>query len=329
MKNKRFKTRFIAGLKSVYIFTRRVFTHPAVQIIAVLLAVSFAFYYFIDQYSSIKNYLSEIEVNSFKLLWALLLTVFATFLGCIRWWVLLTWLGVKRDCIETSKYYALSTLSKYIPGFIWQYASRTLYMENLKIPLKTIGIAIASEFLLITSVGGILSSLTFFLEPLYVNINSFILPVLAFFIFFLFVIVFFQKISGFFLSLFNQEVPAYRPKSYWMSIALIISGWLIMSLAYWFIVCAVDTQNFSFLTAIFFNSTSFTIGNILIPIPNGLIIRETILVLLGGDFYNEISMVMSSILFRLLILIAESIITLLFFALSNILRKKKSLHIDN
>ena len=326
---KNLRTKILASVKSLCVFLKRIFTHPAVQTIAIFLVVAFAIYYFIDQYDSIKNYLLKKNFNIHYLMWALLLTIFATFLGCIRWWALLSWLGVKSDWIEISKYYALSTLSKYIPGFIWQYASRTLYMENFKIPIKTIGTAIAAEFFLITSVGGVLSNLTFFFVQLsFKNQNYFllvlvILPLISLFI------IFFQKIINKIYRLIRQKEPVYQPKYYWISILLIFSGWILMSCAYWFIVYFLDVQDFSFLTAIFFNSTSFTIGNLVIPIPNGLIIRETILVLLGGELYNEISMVLSSTIFRLLILVAESAIALLFFVISFILRKRNPSSIDH
>jgi hypothetical protein len=67
----------------------------------------------------------------------------------------------------------------------------------------------------------------------------------------------------------------------------------------------------------------------MIPVPNGLVVREAVLVLLGGDFYSDISMVLSSTLFRLLILFAESIIALFFFAISSIIRKKNPASIEH
>ena len=319
---KNVRTKIVEVVKSLYVIVKRIFTHPVVQVIAIILTVAFVTYYFITQYESIRNALSEIRFSITKLLWALLLTIIAAFLGCLRWWALLSWLGVKRNWIEISKYYGISTLSKYIPGFIWQYASRTLYMENFKIPIKLIGTAIAAEFVLITAVGGLISSLTFFLVPLGYKTNYLTLLILGLLLLLSLFIIFFQKIVGNLFTLFRQEKPVYQPKYYWMSIILIFTGWITMSGVYWFIVNALDIQNFSFLTAIFFNATSFTIGNLVIPIPNGLIIRETILVLLGGDIYTEISMVLSSTIFRLLIIIAESVVALLFFAISSIIRSK-------
>ncbi|MBG0784432.1 MAG: flippase-like domain-containing protein [Anaerolineaceae bacterium] len=324
MEEKDPQTKLFASLKSIYVTIKRVFTHPVVQTIAILLALAFAVYYFVDQYDSIKNYLSEIVFNTQKLLWALTLTIIATFLGCIRWWAFLSWLGVKSNWIEISKYYAISTLSKYIPGFIWQYASRTLYMEKFKIPIKTVGTAIAAEFLLITTVGGIISSITFLFVPLSFNTQNYLLIAIIILILLILFTVFFPKIISKLYRLLRQEEPKYQPKYYWISILLIFSGWLVMSCVYWLIVNSLDVQNFSLLSAIFFNSTSFTISNLMIPVPNGLVVREAVLVLLGGGFYSDISMVLSSTLFRLLILFAESIIALLFFIISSIIRKKNT-----
>jgi hypothetical protein len=320
-KVKELRSKLLAILKSSFITIKRIFTHPAFQTIAIILTIAFAIYYFVNQYDSIKSHLSESDFSTPNLIWALLLTIFATFLGCIRWWTLLSWLGVKSNWIEVSKYYALSTLSKYIPGFIWQYASRALYMENFSIPIKTIGTAIATEFLLITSIGGILSSLTFLYIPLSFKTQNLALLAMIIFLFLSKFINLFPKIISKIFFLFQKEEPVFQRKFYWFSIILILTGWLVMSCSYWFIVNSQNLQNFSLLTAVFYNSTSFTIGNLAIPLQNGLIIRETILVIIGRDSYNEISMVLSSMIFRLLILLAESIMALLFFSILSFFQK--------
>jgi glycosyltransferase 2 family protein len=328
-KDKDLKTKLIINLKSTYFVLKRIFTNPAVQTIVIIFTLAFAIYYFVNQYDSIKSQLLEIDFSTQYLLWALLLTILATFLGCIRWWALLSWLGEKRNWIEVSKYYALTTLSKYIPGFIWQYASRAFYMENLSIPIKTIGTAIAAEFLLITSIGGILSSLTFLIIPVGFKTQNLVIIAMIILLLLTIFIIFFPKIISKIYCLFQKKELAFQPKFYWVSILLILIGWLVMSCVYWFILNSQNAHNLSLLTAIYFNSTSFTIGNLVIPIPNGLIIRETILINLGRDSFNEISMVLSSTTFRLLILLAESIVALLFFAISLIFQKKITPSIEN
>lgn len=321
MKN---KEKYLSQLKTLYISVRKIFKHPIAQFAIILLTIIFIAYFVTNQYKSIRTYISDTSFDLHKLLLALISTVIATLLGNIRWWTLLSWLGKKTDFLEISKYFSLSTLSKYIPGFIWQYASRTFYMEKFKIPISLIGFAIASEYILITAVGGILSSLTYLLtSPHRLTTNQVLLAIIIILFLSIF-IAYYPIIIKRFSHLLKIKIPNLQIIYYGSSLILIVVGWTVMSIAYWLIVNALNIQDFSFLTAFFYNATSFTIGNLVIFIPNGIIVRETVLVFLGGGLYNKIPMVISSALFRILILLSELVSALLFLGFTEIRKIKKA-----
>lgn len=310
----------LTTLRKILIFFRK----PIIKVLITFLIIVFILLYFVSNYHELSFVVREIQPNYSLVFLAIFLSFITVFIGTVTWWLILSWLGYRRKFVPIVKGYAVAALAKYIPGFVWQYASRSLYLADQKIPTRAIGLAIVLEFLIVTVLGGILSCASFLIfgnelidfpliiKPLIISL----MIVLILFILFL------PKI---YLSLTNNNtkfVNSSDEKFYWGAVIINFSGWIILSLAYSLIIDSLGVKTISFPTALFLHSTNFFIGNLFLPIPNGLVIREAIIVFLAKDLVSEYMLILSSLLLRMAIFFSEILL-----AISLLLYSKINSHI--
>lgn len=297
--------------KKLYSFLKK----PVVKISVLIIVLIFSGFYLADQYNELVNTLADLEVDIWLLVFALFLVVLTVFMGTLTWWSILSWLNFQRDWLLTAKGYAYSALAKYIPGFIWQFAGRAYFSAELSIPIKFIGLGIIIELVLTTIIGGTLAGIAFILSGQEYFSEITILRILIPLITLLLVILLIKlpDLVERIIRKYADDVIEFNKKYLFQGMLFNLMGWLLMSLAYFLIVNSFGVDDFGFISAMFFHTTSFFAGTIALPFPNGLVIREAILVLLGGETLGEHLLVVSSILFRILILIGEAILTVILF----------------
>lgn len=318
MKKKLSKVTINIGNKLVVFFRK-----PITKIIITSIIILFVVFYFVLNFKDLSQTLQEIQIDILLISTALIFALATVFIGVLTWWLMLSWLGFRRDFFRISKGYSLSSLAKYIPGFIWQYASRSIFLDGTAIPLKFIGIAIISEYFLVTLLGGILSFLTFWFTRfpvIHLNMFQTILAISALLVFFI-VIIFFPKLLIWIIRKFRKSTIKTENNYYYKAVIINFIGWILLGLSYFLLLKSIGIEDIPLIDAVFLHSTNFFIGNLSIPIPNGLIVREAILVFLGKPFAGEQIFIISSVIFRLMILIAEGLIAL-FFSLTIKTRKE-------
>ena len=293
----------VSKLNNIIIFFRK----PIIKVLISFLIIVFVLIYFVSNYHELAYVVREIKPNYLFVFLALFFSFITVCIGTFTWWFILSWLGYRRNVLAIVKGYALAGLAKYIPGFVWQYAGRSYYLIDHKIPMKTIGLAIVLEFLMVTALGGILSSASYLIVGYKIiesssMINLLIITLMIALIMF---VLFLPKI---FISLTNKQTNQKNRldnQFYWVAVIINFTGWIILSLAYSLIIASLRVENISFPIALFLHSTNFFIGNLFLPIPNGLVVREAIIVFLAKDLANEYSLILSSLLLRMAILFSE------------------------
>lgn len=315
--NKQISEKIIFYLEKFLNFLR----NPILKAIITGVIIIFASAYFITNFQEVSSLLVGININIIQLIIALALVIFSVLIGTITWWMILSWLGYQKNFLKIIRSYTFSNLAKYIPGFVWQYASRTIFLQNVNIPLNIIAGAIVIEFILVTSIGGIFSCVSFFAygnQIVQFNIYQNLIVLLIFIILIL-IILFIPKIID---LIFNNDEIQLTKRYYILAICINMSGWFIMSLAYLLISSSLGISNINLIFAVFLHSTNFFIGNLFLPIPNGLLIREAIIIFIAKNLINQNLLILTSILFRIMIFSSEVILTLYLYLHSKLLRIK-------
>lgn len=303
--------KFLSFGQKVWNLIKRIFNKPKVKFIIIIIIAFFAIYYFYVRYEEIQNLIQNLNLNYSLLILGLVIVVINTLLGVTNWWLIISWLGYKNKWIDIVKGYSISTLAKYIPGSIWQYAGRAYFMQEFSIPAKVVGVAIFTEFLIITFNGIILAGITTLLTQLDFYIKTIIFQSVLFslaIISFIFLILY-PKMVKLFIKRINLDFTKLDNKFYMLVNIFSFLGWILMGSAYWLISMSFGMLNLDYPTALFFHSAAFVSGNIVLFIPNGLVVREALLIMLGKGYFDETLLVFSSLVFRLVILISEIITT--------------------
>ena len=297
-----------------------VFTIPAVKAVFLSIALIFSAMYFITQYKELLEAIGSLKFNLSLILLATGLIIATVFLGTLTWWSLLSFFGFKNEWRRSAKAYANSAVAKYIPGYIWQFAGRAYFSNELNIPIKYIGVGLAIELITTTLIGGILAGITYLIIGLQspeLNMPVSIVTMLTTLVLLL-VLLAIPTILNRLTKNRHKESIKNNKKFYFHGAIFNTLGWLLMGLAFLNILRSLGIFQVSYLFALFFHTTSFVAGTLAVPFPNGLVIRETILVLLGRDTFSEELIIISSLLFRLLILSAEVFVVLVMSITSKI-----------
>lgn len=295
-------------LEKIIQFIRKPIFKAGISLFIIIFVAVYIFLNFQD-FSSI---LREININYTYLTYVFILVLLTVFIGTITWWLILAWLSFQKNIIGVIRGYAISSLAKYIPGFVWQYASRSVFLETYNIPIKTIAFAIGVEFILVTSLGGILSCLSYLVyghQLIELLLGYKILISILLFLLILLILFLPRLIT---LAANDQDhIKNIRNKKLYIYAVIVnFSGWLLMSWAFLFLSKSVGINNFNYSISLFLHSTNFFISNVFLFIPNGLVIREAIIVYLAKALVNQHMLILTSLLMRTLIFIAEVFLTL-------------------
>ncbi len=281
----------------------RVKRHPKLERAAgsALVAVSAAFLslYVIKSWPEIRPYLSHI--NLWLLAAGQLCTLVALFLGALMWALIQQGAGLGFSWQEGIAIHLKSGITKYIPGYAWQYLSKAYLSRKRNAPAKNIMLAMLTELILLI-IGGVAlaavwGTVTSYRQQIFESIPTggwwFIAVV---------------SVLGAALAivLFSRLTAINRQIHSWAALGLAFLGWMVLALAAWLIarsVYPVPIRELSqFVPALVFSSI---ISLLVIFVPGGLGVRETALAfLLSGSLPMAIA-VLVSILVRLSIIIAE------------------------
>lgn len=271
----------------------------------------------LKNWSAITHY--HWQFNFFNSLALLFLLVGIYFVNGLSWFLVYRSMGIKITYFKSLKILLLGNVARFIPGGVWQYASRAFLAKQEKIDGSITATAILIETIFTLSVGVILVSTIGLFWRLPVSYKS--LELLLSIIFLLILIVFLlrnKKFTSYLLKIIQKftrkgKITSINIPPHWVVILGIsyLLQFLIDGSVLFFLISNVIVINFQdFFAVIGIFTISWLLGFISFFAPSGLGVQE---ITLAGmlSFYIPLSLApFIAIIFRVVLLISEALMIL-------------------
>ena len=309
---------------------RRVITlvqTPVTRLLINLLVLGFCIFYLVDNFQGIVSATQQASINFWLLSAAWLITWIVTWLGGVSWWLLLSGLNQKIDWLEGWQAHFKPALAKYIPGFIWQYVGKGVLTGALGVPARVIGALLIWEFFQAIWLGvGV--GLLFFPQA---EIMGWELPPGTQIALRGIGVVMLLALLAMILSapklLSRSSVSGFelRKKYFYLSTAVVTFGWIMLGLALWMTLASFQRIEFNSYPFAIFSLTMSLVGGILVlPVPNGLGVREGIMIYLLSPVITQQVALLVSVVSRLQLISGEIFCVILFEITRHVRSKRRS-----
>jgi uncharacterized membrane protein YbhN (UPF0104 family) len=249
----------------------------AVFIGAVFFFIAKVFY---DNQEAIKDYPWHLD-TSYLVLSLILLTV-AFLLNVIGWHLILLVLGSRLHFLETARIWSLSHLSRYVPGYVWQFATRVVFLNEkgvskkrgmLSLHLEAASMVLSAVIVTLISIlfstnkleGANLSIVIFAIAGCAILIHPKVLEVL---------------LNTFFTILKKDKVKvSYSFNKMLLIVLHYVTVWVLFTAAFFFLIKSLYDVNISIIFNLAFSFTaSWVMGFLTIFAPGGIGVREGFLI---------------------------------------------------
>jgi hypothetical protein len=231
----------------------------------------------------------------------------AQVLGGLTWYLLQDGYGLGFGFKESFAVQFASVITKYIPGYIWQYMSKAYISRKRGASSRQIMLAIMSEFVLII-LGGVIWMGLF---AGYFGVQAPVLQSIPGWLWWLVSIV-----CGAVIILWNrwsmrafgfQYFPVDRKKQ-WLAFLVGMIGWLFFAWAFWIFIQSLYPLEWIYFPQVGFALSASVIAGILVVfVPNGVGIREASMTLLLAGLLPLSLGVVVSVMLRLGVVLGELI----------------------
>jgi len=242
---------------------------------------------------------------------ALGLTIVAVLLGASGWWFTLRALGQPAAWLGSVRAHCLSNLAKYIPGYAWQLLGKAYLTNQMGLPNSAVGLGMALELLLLLLTGLLLGLILLPADLVLQWSNSKPLTSLLLFIRILSLILlglFPLIISSILKKRFGGQ-PGMRivPAMIWAAALVSLVAWLLFGLAFWLLGASMTPVPFAKIPLFIFTlAASLIIGLVIIFVPGGIGVRESIMVFVLSPHYLTAPVaVIVAALSRLVVILSE------------------------
>lgn len=288
----------------------------AARIIAVIAIIGASGYYLTRNilvgYSEVR--VTNVQINGIALLISIVITFSCVLLGGWEWKLLLEALGY--EDISTRKalrIHATANIMKYIPGYAWQILGKVYLSRKENIPHRYVVMSIGVELVLIIISGGLLALLMlpgiFFKQSW--NFLALCAQGLAILVVILFLLSpwIFRKVARYIkrLNLWSREQAMDFQKVVYVLLAMLFT-WALLGMGFCFLVEAVyEVSPHNIPLYIFTLAISFNLSLLVVLVPTGIGVRESILAALLGSSMPPAMASIVAILARLILIVAEVI----------------------
>lgn len=331
MKNqKNLLTRIYSIINHIWLFANRFSQIKIVRLLFQILTIIFIVYLIFQNLSSFRLATQTVTINYFYLILSFFIILSVVMIiGGTSWYFINKGLGQNLGVFEAIRVQMYSNIPKYIPGTIWQYLSKMYLSRKIGAVKEAISIAIGYEMFQTIWIGICIMLISF--SQNYENIQNItyapkiimgvgIFGLLASFSFPLWGGRLFQNILG--TAFKVNPIPLIY------SALIIFIGWLLSIWGFWIISMSLFNTSLGELNVFSFAYSSALIGGILaIPVPNGLGVREGIMVLsLHNTMPEYLSIILAGIS-RIEIILSEVIGAIIVWIISFF--RNKSLKMEN
>ena len=297
-------------LKEIALKIFKVLENVWVKRVSTVLVIGFAIYLLYSNFKTLSESIASLSLNVPLAILSAAFVLLTFVLNISSWKYIVASLGYKQKWMDLAYVQMTSAIGKYIPGKIWNYSSKIYLSHQLGMPGSVASLALVVEILMTYSIG---ACLFLILAPQNIlgTISSGLLTVM--------------RIGGALLGLLICVAPVLLPRINWtkkyftspnelyIAILFRIGVWVVSSVSFSFLLQALGFSPINLLVLISVITGSFFIGFIVIFIPDGLLIRETIMVVLLQNFISKSNASIASIIFRGELVILELVIILVVF----------------
>ncbi len=267
---------------------------PLVRGFFSVLAISFCGWYLYQNRANFALVINLDQIRVSLLLASTLLVWVIVSSGSLVWYLILRGLGVSLPFFPAVRMHLYSNVAKYLPGMIWQYVYKYASLDPKQNGWSTPAKAIFVEFGLIIVTGLINALMT-----LPKTLSAFWLPWLGWGLFLL------VLAAPFVLKWIKRNV-SFFPFFFFLAILLLFVNWNALGVSLWVADTAVHPLLTKNLSAYIFSITTSMVGGILIfPVPQGIGVREGLMVFLLQTLAQTPNAVVLAGLSRLQIIMGE------------------------
>jgi glycosyltransferase 2 family protein len=235
---------------------------------------------------------------------AIISVVISLLMGVMGWWLIMGLFGINFDLQTAAFIHLRANLAKYIPGYAWQLVGKAYLTRREGVGPKVISAAMMLEFLLLVSSGTVLGAAIVMNHVLQLPTEWRYLVVTAGGLCALLITglpFFWSKIKTIF-----KISTRFSMAKYISAIIAIIVGWLALALSIWALTAAIiPTKPESWPIFIFVTVGSFVLSLIVIFIPAGIGVRESIITFLLAQLTGTGIAALVATFSRLLLIICE------------------------
>lgn len=300
---------------------------PVTRLLINVLVFGFCIFYLVENFQEIVSATQQSSINFWFLLAAWLITWIVNWLGGVSWWLLLSGMNQKIDWLEGWQAHFKPALAKYIPGFIWQYVGKGVLTGALGVPARVIGVLLLWEFFQSIWLGlGV--GLLFFPQAEILGWElspgtqialrgigiGMLLTLLA-------VILSAPQL----LSRTTGSGFGISKKYFYLSMVIVTFGWIMLGLSLWMTLASFQRIEFNSYPFAIFSLTMSLVGGILVlPVPNGLGVREGIMIYLLSPVITKQVALLVSVVSRLQLISGEIFCVILFEIIRHVRSKRRS-----
>lgn len=260
----------------------------------------------VRNWSQVEPYLHQMDI---KLLMAgQLCTFMALLLGGVMWTLIQTAFDLGFSWHEGIAIHLLSGITKYIPGYAWQYMSKAYLSRKRGASAKQITMAMLTEFILLLAGGGITVAPWGWLTLHFQHPIPLAFPAWGWSFVGAAMLLVAIAWNGTVTRWGINEHRQIRQRSLWAALGVAIIGWMTFAAAVWFMSRAVYSVAVNdFPQHVVALVVSSILGLLVIVVPNGLGVREmTLALLLQGAVPLALGIVVS-LLVRFSVVLGEMI----------------------
>jgi uncharacterized membrane protein YbhN (UPF0104 family) len=253
----------------------------------------------------LQQYRGTLHVNAGHLFLSALLTLVALWLGVAGWGLVLRAVGIRLPWPRVAWIHLSSNLAKYLPGYGWQLVGKAYLTRQAGVSARTLSALMLGELAIVLFSGAAIAAVVALQYDVAPTANLRLLILGAGLVATALIVVL-PLLLPFFCERIWGDKLTVSTAIYGLAVAVIAVGWIIFGIAFWFLGAGLTLLSPGMLPYFLFAIVgSFWISLIVLVVPAGIGVRESIMVLLLSPVVGPTPAVMIALVSRLLWLGSE------------------------
>lgn len=296
---------FEKWFQSAKTFLRKVFAlleNEWVKRIGAIVLITYAAYFLMSQYATLKASAAALTINLPLLLLSSAISLITILLGISSWNAVIAAFGYSFPWIEIGRAQMLSSIGKYIPGHIWNYSSKIYLSHKFGLPVKVSGLVIVVELAItyLLAFGLCLVFIPGTLLPALASgwlaagrlIGGLVLIALAF-------------APLLITRWFNLTDWVKQPPALYRTLIFRALIWIGSSYGFHLLGISLGYPAMGLPTAVTVVTASFFVGFLALIAPDGMVVREAIIIFLLRHLLTTPDATLLSLVFRFQLVVIE------------------------